>query len=62
MLTDVPTDDSRNNFLTKTNQTGWFERPPCTAYCILNFGMNDPKLDPDVVDEKLRAAKVHIGF
>ena len=45
------------------DQPDWAEgSPPCTAYSLLNFGMNYPKMDPTDVQKKLRDANIHIDF
>ena len=36
--------------------------PPCTAFSILNFGMNYPKMDPEVVRAKIKEGRMHLRF
>lgn len=36
--------------------------PPCTAFCVWNMYMNYPKMDPDVVKQKIAEGERHLKF
>ena len=36
--------------------------PPCTNFCLLNVGLNFPKMDPDEVARRVKEGLVHLKF
>ena len=36
--------------------------PPCTVFSLWNYGMNHRKMDPQVVQHRLRDGRVHLKF
>ena len=53
--------EARN--LVKRDQPDWIiGSPPCTAFSVLNIGMNFPRMDPGEVERRVTEGLVHLKF